>query len=86
MADLGKWLTGAYAVPAEPCRAVDDEPERDERSVLRIRWPIRSRLPDNRTGKQYEVPIQDGTIKATDLRQIKVTPDEFGLMTYDPPS
>jgi citrate synthase len=41
-------------------------------------------ITDNRTGKQYEVPIQDGTIKATDLRQIKVTPDEFGLMTYDP--
>ena len=41
-------------------------------------------ITDNRTGKQYEVPIQDGTIKAVDLRQIKVTPDEFGLMTYDP--
>ena len=41
-------------------------------------------ITDNRTGKQYEVPIQDGTIKAIDLRQIKVTPDEFGLMTYDP--
>jgi citrate synthase len=41
-------------------------------------------ITDNRTGKQYEVPIQEGTIKATDLRQIKVTPDEFGTMTYDP--
>ena len=41
-------------------------------------------ITDNRTGKQYEIPIQDGTIKATDLRQIKVTPDEFGMMTYDP--
>jgi citrate synthase len=41
-------------------------------------------ITDNRTGKQYEVPIQDGTIKATDLRQIKVAPDEFGMMTYDP--
>jgi len=41
-------------------------------------------ITDNRTGKQYEVPIQDGTIKATDLRQIKVTADEFGMMTYDP--
>jgi len=41
-------------------------------------------ITDNRTGKQYEVPIQDGTIRAMDLRQIKVTPDEFGLMTYDP--
>jgi citrate synthase len=41
-------------------------------------------ITDNRTGRQYEVPIQDGTIRATDLRQIKVTPDEFGMMTYDP--
>jgi len=41
-------------------------------------------ITDNRNGKQYEIPIQDGTIKATDLRQIKVTADEFGMMTYDP--
>jgi citrate synthase len=41
-------------------------------------------ITDNRTGKQYEVPIHDGTIKATDLRPIKVTSDEFGMMTYDP--
>ena len=41
-------------------------------------------ITDNRTGRQYEVPVQDDTIRATDLRQIKVTPDEFGLMTYDP--
>jgi citrate synthase len=39
---------------------------------------------DNRTGKQYQLPIQDGTIKAMDLRQIKVAADDFGLMTYDP--
>src|SRR5687767_2208274 len=41
-------------------------------------------ITDNRTGKQYEIPIQDGTIRAADLRKIKVTSDEFGLMTYDP--
>src|SRR5262245_6044663 len=39
---------------------------------------------DNRTGKKYELPIQDGTVRAMDLRQIKTTPDDFGLMTYDP--
>src|ERR687884_357228 len=39
---------------------------------------------DNRTGKKYELPIQDGTIRAMDLRQIKTAPDDFGLMTYDP--
>ena len=39
---------------------------------------------DNRTGKKYELPITDGTIRAIDLRQIKVDPDDFGLLTYDP--
>ncbi|OFW11547.1 MAG: citrate (Si)-synthase [Acidobacteria bacterium RIFCSPLOWO2_02_FULL_67_36] len=41
-------------------------------------------ITDNRTGRHYAIPIQDGTIRAMDLRQIKVTPDEFGMMTYDP--
>ena len=41
-------------------------------------------ITDNRTGKQYEVAINDGTIRAMDLRQIKTSDDDFGLMTYDP--
>jgi citrate synthase len=41
-------------------------------------------ITDNRTGKQYEVPIADGAIRATDLRKIKVHADDFGLITYDP--
>jgi citrate synthase len=41
-------------------------------------------ITDNRTGKKYDVPIADGTIRAMDLRQIKVGPDDFGMMTYDP--
>ena len=41
-------------------------------------------ITDNRTGRQYEIPITDGTIRALDLRQIKVDPDEFGMMSYDP--
>jgi citrate synthase len=41
-------------------------------------------ITDNRTGRTYEVPIADGTIRATDLRQIRTDPDDFGLMTYDP--
>jgi len=41
-------------------------------------------ITDNRTGKQYEVPIEDNTIRATELRNIKVDEDDFGLMTYDP--
>jgi len=41
-------------------------------------------ITDNRTGQQYEVPVTDGTIRAMDLRKIKVDPGDFGLMTYDP--
>ncbi|HKS28079.1 MAG TPA: citrate synthase [Pyrinomonadaceae bacterium] len=39
---------------------------------------------DNRTGKQYEIPIENETIRAMDLRKIKTSDDDFGLMTYDP--
>lgn len=41
-------------------------------------------ITDNRTGKQYDLPIENGTIKAMDLRQIKTSDEDFGLMTYDP--
>ena len=41
-------------------------------------------ITDNRTGKHYELPIEHETIKALDLRKIKVSDDDFGLMTYDP--
>jgi citrate synthase len=41
-------------------------------------------ITDHRTGKTYDVPVTDGTIKAMDLRQIKTSDDDFGLMTYDP--
>jgi citrate synthase len=41
-------------------------------------------ITDNRTGKIYTVPIENGTIRATNLRQIKTDAEDFGLMTYDP--
>jgi citrate synthase len=41
-------------------------------------------ITDNRTGKQYEVPIQDGAVRAVDLRQIKTAVDDPGLLAYDP--
>ena len=41
-------------------------------------------ITDNRTGKQYELPIEHGAIRAADLRQIKTSDDDFGLMAYDP--
>ena len=39
---------------------------------------------DNRTGKSYELPLTNGTIRGIDLRQIKVSADDFGVMSYDP--
>jgi citrate synthase len=41
-------------------------------------------VTDNRTGKTYDVEVTDGTVRAMDFRQIKVSEDDFGLMTYDP--
>src|SRR5687768_14844884 len=41
-------------------------------------------IVDNRTGKTYEIPIENDTIRALDLRKIKVKDDDFGMMTYDP--
>jgi citrate synthase len=41
-------------------------------------------VTDNRTGETYEVEVADGTVRAMDFRQIKVSEDDFGLMTYDP--
>jgi citrate synthase len=41
-------------------------------------------ITDNRTGRQYEIPVENDTIRAMDLRQIKVSDGDFGLMTYDP--
>src|SRR5436190_22381117 len=42
------------------------------------------RVTDSRTGRSYELPIVDGAIRAIDLRQIKVSDDDFGLLSYDP--
>jgi len=41
-------------------------------------------ITDNRTGQSYTLPVENGTIRAMDLRQIKTGPEDFGLMTYDP--
>ena len=41
-------------------------------------------VTDNRTGRSYEIPITDGTVRALDFRAIRVAEDDFGLMTYDP--
>ncbi len=41
-------------------------------------------IVDNRTGKSYEIEIQDGAVRALQLRKIKTSEDDFGLVTYDP--
>jgi citrate synthase len=41
-------------------------------------------VTDNRTGKTYELPIQEGTVRGMDLRQVKTDDEDFGLMVYDP--
>jgi citrate synthase len=41
-------------------------------------------VTDSRTGKQYRLPIHDGTIRTLDLKQIATSPDDFGIMGYDP--
>jgi len=41
-------------------------------------------ITDNRTGQTYTMPVENGTIRAMDLRKIKTSPEDFGLMTYDP--
>jgi citrate synthase len=41
-------------------------------------------VTDNRTGRTYEIPITDGTVRALDFRAIRVSEEDFGLMTYDP--
>jgi len=63
--------------PVKPAPTVAHDPaSRTSRETLSV--------TDNRTGKQYELPITHGTVRALDLRQIKVDDRDFGLMSYDP--
>src|SRR5215469_6158834 len=63
--------------PTKPVSAPADE---KENAVRRETLTI----TDNRTGKRYEIPIQNDTIRALDLRQIKLNADDFGMMSYGP--
>jgi len=62
----------------------------DTRTGKKYEIPKEIVMPDNltiidsRTEKEYAIPIANGAIKAMDLRQIKVSDDDFGMMTYDP--
>jgi len=58
-------------------------------SVINVKTPSATgretlSITDNRTGRQYEVPIKNETIRALDLRPMKVNTEDFGLMGYDP--
>ena len=63
------------ALPATQTKA-EDASSSTHRDTLSI--------TDNRTGKTYEVPITHGTIRANDLRQIRLDPADFGMISYDP--
>ena len=41
-------------------------------------------ITDNRTGRTYEIPVENGAIRSLDLRQIKTSDEDFGLLAYDP--
>jgi citrate synthase len=41
-------------------------------------------ITDERTGKSYTLPVENGTVRAMELRKIKTGADDFGLMSYDP--
>src|SRR5882724_2678477 len=69
-------LSGKAPEPRVESRQEDQSERKMAKDTLTI--------TDNRTGKTYEVPIAEGTIRALDLRQIMVDKDDFGLMTYDP--
>jgi citrate synthase len=61
----------------------DEQTQRDDGGGVATAAETLS-VTDNRTGESYEVEIEDGTVKSMDFRQIKVSEDDFGLMTYDP--
>ncbi|MFY9469437.1 MAG: citrate synthase [Solirubrobacterales bacterium] len=48
-----------------------------------VRAPLAT-ITDKRTGESLDLPIEDGTVRASSLRQLKSGPEDFGLMSYDP--
>src|SRR5580693_8593014 len=63
--------------PTQPAVRVTTKDQSDERRETLS-------VTDNRTGKSFELPISEETIRALDLRPMKVSSDDFGLMSYDP--
>src|SRR3954471_4314568 len=61
----------------------DEQTQRDDEGGVATAQDSLS-VTDNRPGETYEVEVADGTVRAMDFREIKVSEDDFGLMTYDP--
>jgi citrate synthase len=70
-------------IAATPAEAPQAGPDRDGAATQADREGTLT-VTDNRTGASYELPIEDGTVRAMDLRQIKAGDGDFGLMVYDP--
>jgi citrate synthase len=81
---VAKKAAESLALPARSGKAPEPQASRQEDQSERKMAKDTLTITDNRTGKTYEVPINEGTIRALDLRQITVDKDDFGLMTYDP--
>jgi citrate synthase len=64
--------------------ATDEQTEQQGDGSVATASEDKLAITDKRTGETYELEVTDGTIRAMDLRQIKVSEDDFGLMAYDP--
>jgi citrate synthase len=75
---IGGTPTNEASSASTPAATGADQPDGDasEQGTLTV--------TDNRTGKSYELPVEDGTVRGMDLRQIKTDEQDFGLMVYDP--
>jgi citrate synthase len=75
VANSSKKLRAAAIAAADSMESPTQEPPMPQDTLT---------ITDNRTGQSYTLPVENGTIRAMDLRQIKTGPEDFGLMTYDP--
>src|SRR5579884_364279 len=80
--------TGLAAVARPAHFALEDDRMSQSNEAVRGSAPAvdtaQLAVEDQRTGRAYQVPIRDGSVRAIDLRQIRTGPDDFGLMSYDP--
>jgi len=63
---------------------VSTETDKEAQAISRDGTEETLTVIDNRTGRTYELPINDGTVRARDFRQLKAYEGDFGLMVYDP--